>query len=170
MKNIILYDIKEEEKENWRTYVGREDFQIEVKKFLTVEQISEIIESTLNSKDETESMLIYYALLVEFCTNIDIEQFRDEDDLINASKIYNVLAENGLTEFDSFIYNIGDVWEIQKEERSVYKVALSLADAIKESIGNFDTKELANSIGQLKEIADRPNVIDFDKASKGKKK
>ena len=59
---------------------------------------------------------------------------------------------------------------IQKEERSVYKVALSLADAIKESIGNFDTKELANSIGQLKEIADRPNVIDFDKASKGKKK
>ena len=169
MKNIILYDVKEEEKENWVKFQSY-NFQIEVKKFLTIEQIKEIVDGVLSYDNETEAMIFYYCVLAEFATNIDISQFKDDNDMIDASAIYNALAENCLLDFVSMITNISDVERIIRKERDVYKVAVSLAESIGESLQGFNTKEFTEAMGQLKEIADRPNIIDFDNAKAKKKK
>ena len=170
MKNLILFDIDKEDKENWITYQNKDKtFQIEVKKFLTLEQINEIVNLML-ATDSIGRLLIKTTMLTELCTNIDIKQFLGEDEKINTSELYDSLAENGLLYFDSEISNANEIDRLIKQEESTYRVALNLTKSIEESLNKVNTKELLGAVTQLQGMAnENGQVIDFNNAKNKKK-
>ena len=132
---------------------------IKVKTFLTIEEINEIVNRMISEEDPIKRMVIYYSSLVEFCTNIDLEQFKDENGFVKADEVYDCLAENQLLSLDFYIDNIGHIDDIMEKLESTYNV---IKGAVSELSTNTDSTQLLKTLSEATETLQNQQKIHQD--------
>jgi hypothetical protein len=132
---------------------------IKVKTFLTIEEINEIVNRMISEEDPIKRMVIYYSSLVEFCTNIDLEQFKDENDFVKADEVYDCLAENQLLSLDFYIDNVSHIKEIMSKLESTYNV---IKGAVSELSTNTDSTQLLKALSEATETLQNQQKVHQD--------
>jgi len=132
---------------------------IKVKTFLTIEEINEIVNRMISEEDPIKRMVIYYSSLVEFCTNIDLEQFKDENDFVKADEVYDCLAENQLLSLDFYIDNVSHIDDIMSKLESTYNV---IKGAVSELSKNTDSTQLLKTLSEATETLQKQQKIHQD--------
>ena len=136
-----------------------DDLRFMVKKFLTIEELGEIINNCLAQTDPLKRKIVYYSALVEFATNVDMEQFVNQEGKIDADAIYNMLAENELFEFDNEITNVYHVWDVIYEVESPYNI---IKGAVAELVKGGNTKELLATLAEAQQNLKEQEAIHAD--------
>ena len=150
--------IKLKEIESESKYIDFNDV-IKVKTFLTIEEINEIVNRMISEEDPIKRMVIYYSSLVEFCTNIDLEQFKDENDFVKADEVYDCLAENQLLNLEFEIDNVDHIDRIMAKLESTYNV---IKGAVSELSTNTDSTQLLKTLSEATETLQNQQKIHQD--------
>lgn len=132
-------------------YINVKGVELMVKRFLTIEEIGEVVANCLSQTDPLKRRIMYYSTLVDVATNIDISQFVGEDELISGDKIYNALAENELLDFDNVITNAHHIYLTIKETESVSNVVKGAIEELGTNMNSADiVKSLTDATNELK--------------------
>ena len=156
---------KEVDEKLYHSYKGKKELLI--RKFLYLDEINAIANDCMVEADPLRRLVIYYALLVECATNIDVKEFLTENNELNADKIYNTLAENGVIDFDKFISNISDLRNII-EKPDTYGLVKSFLDDIREQYKDVSSQKLINELqNSFADLDNRQklhdNIVNFNK-------
>ena len=130
----------------YMAYENKFGIDLMVKRFLTIEEVGEVVNNCLSQTDPLKRRIVYYSSLVELATNIDIEQFINEENLINADQVYNVLAENELFGFADEISNVYDIMMTIHDVESPYNI---IKGAVEELGKNVNSDELVKSLADV---------------------
>lgn len=136
--------IKKADESKYKLY--REDEKLMVKTFLTIEEISDITNSCLSENDAIKRMIIKLAKMVEYATNVDLANFKKEDETIDADMIYNTFAEKNWLEFVYRVTNYEDISNIMYDVENTYNVLKAFANNMEQQLAKIDTKEMVNGL------------------------
>lgn len=142
------------------------DSGIRIKPYLTIEEIQSILNMLIEEKDVLAREVIYYTKLTEYCTNIDMSLFEEEDGNLKGEDVYNFVVSYKDVDFD-MEYTLYDA--LYCEIRNA-KTPLDMLDKIEgvnntlvtfinelnpkldELMGNLDMNKLESSIMEMKNL------------------
>jgi hypothetical protein len=124
---------------------------IKIKPFLTIEELSDIVNSCLSTDVILDRYWIKAVMVARFCTNIELgtEDITKEE--------YNLIAELGLiSEFETAIDNYYVIDKCLKDSETTYRCLKDMTnlinDKIDEAMNKINPESTKELFGQFKEL------------------
>lgn len=130
--------------------------------YLTSEEFAFIVNEVCKHEDAVEREIVKIGLIAQLLIE-DLGEFK------NCNEIYDkVVAED--IDFYTII-NYASLEDIIEKETGMVKIVKDFVNDMTERIvKSVEGLDLNNAVSQLKEIADKDNIIDINKPKRGRKK